>query len=304
MTRMQLSVWLVMTTLWSVPLARSQSLPDGNGKETVQTACSTCHELGRVTNTGHTPEDWKNVIDMMINIGARLPADQIGTVNAYLSHNFPEKPKPNAVVLPGSTEISIQEWLVPTPGSRPHDPLAYPDGSIWYTGHMANVLGRLDPKTGIIQEFRPNTAMSGPHGLTADADGNIWFTANFAGYIGKFDPKTRKFTEYPLPDPAARDPHTPVFDQRGDLWFTVQSANMVGRLDPRTGDIKLAASPTPKANPYGMVINSQGIPFFDEFGTNKLASIDPSSMSIREYVLPNAATRPHMGMLESRGKNQ
>jgi hypothetical protein len=41
-------------------------------------------------------------------------------------------------------------WVLPTPGSRPHDPLATLDGSIWYTGQMANVLGRIDPTSGHI----------------------------------------------------------------------------------------------------------------------------------------------------------
>ena len=41
-----------------------------------------------------------------------------------------------------------------------------------------------------------------------------------------------------------------------------------------------------------MVINSKGIPFFVEFGSNKIASIDPKTMGIREYVLPDPETRP------------
>jgi len=43
---------------------------------------------------------------------------------------------------------SINEFDVPTPKSRPHDPAVVPDGSLWYTGQMANKLGRLDPATG------------------------------------------------------------------------------------------------------------------------------------------------------------
>ena len=42
---------------------------------------------------------------------------------------------------------------MPTPGSRPHDPLAAPDGTIWYSGHMANLLGNVDPKTGNIRNI-------------------------------------------------------------------------------------------------------------------------------------------------------
>ena len=67
---------------------------------------------------------------------------------------------------------------------------------------------------------------------------------------------------------------------------------MIGRLDPRTGQIKLVTSPTPHSNPYGMVITSKGVPFFCEFGANKLASIDPTTMKIREYDLPHTESRP------------
>jgi virginiamycin B lyase len=123
----------------------------------------------------------------------------------------------------------------------------------------------------------------------ADLDGNIWFTANSKGYIGKLDPRTGKVKEYPMPDPAARDPHTLIFDPTGVLWFTVQGGNFVGRLDPRTGTIRLKRSPTPNSKPYGIVINTKGIPIFCEFGTNKLASIHPDTMEITEYLLPEGA---------------
>ena len=62
-----------------------------------------------------------------------------------------------------------------------------------------------------------------------------------------------------------------VFDQSGILWFTVQQANMVGRLDPKTADIKLVTSPTPGSRPYGIRVNSEGIPFFVEFGTQSVS---------------------------------
>jgi virginiamycin B lyase len=191
----------------------------------------------------------------------------------------------------GDLKIPIKEYDVPTPHSGPHDPALAPDGSLWYTGQTANKLGRLDPKTGVIKEYPLKTEGSGPHGLVADSQGNIWFTAAFKGYVGRLDPKTGAVTEYAMPDPRARDPHTPVFDQRGLLWFTVQNGNFVGRLDPSTGAIKLKEVPTPRAVPYGIVVGSQGVPFFVEFGTNKLASIDPATMAITEYPLP-AGARP------------
>ncbi len=185
--------------------------------------------------------------------------------------------------------ISIKEWDAPTAGSFPHDPAVGSDGSLWYTGIMSNTIGRLDPQTGAIKEYPLRTADSGPHGLAPDKEGNIWFTANYKGYIGKLNPQTGVVTEYRMPDPSARDPHSLVFDNGGFLWFTVQIGNFVGRLDPRTGVIALKPSPSPGSRPYGIAVNSNGVPYFCEFGTNKIASIHPRTMKVTEYVLPKEA---------------
>lgn len=275
----------------ALPARAEGGLPEGPGKSAVQTHCVQCHDLGQVTRAGYSRQGWANDLYMMINVGATLPKGQIDLVSAYLAKNFPEKPKPEAVVVPGKLNVTIREWSLPTPGSRPHDPLATADGSIWYTGQFANVLGRLDPKTGTVKEYRL-PPKSGPHGLVADGQGNIWYTGNFKAVIGKLEPKTGKVTEYEMPDRSARDPHTLAFDRKGTLWFTVQGANMVGRLEPRTGDIQLVRSPTERSRPYGMVVSSTGVPFFVEFGSNKIARIDPGTMEIREYPLPHAQARP------------
>src|SRR5690606_5223634 len=51
-------------------------------------------------------------------------------------------------------------------------------------------------------------------------------------------------------------------------------------------------APTPNSRPYGIKINSEGVPFFDLFNTNKIGSIDPDTMEITEYPLPDPAARP------------
>ena len=274
----------------SPALAQDVKLPDGPGKDTVAATCGACHRMAILAN-GYTPEGWHTVMRMMLNFGVPVPKDEVTTVTDYLIKAFPERPRPAAAIVPGPAEIAIKQWPVPTPGSRPHDPLAARDGAIWYTGQLANALGRIDPKTGAIKEFHTND-QTGPHGLVEGPDGNIWFTGNFRSLIGKLDPNTGKVTEYKLPDPAARDPHSLTFDRNGILWFTVQNGNFIGRLDPKTGDISLTKPPTANARPYGILINSKGIPFVVEFGVNKVARIDPQTMQITEYELPNPAARP------------
>jgi virginiamycin B lyase len=287
---------LIGAALLLCPPAFAQSaaptLPEGPGKDLVQNACTACHALTMVTRAGHSRGEWDTVLHMMVNVGAAVPEDQFKVVAEYLAKNFPAKPQPKAVIVPGPVKVTIREWSVPTPGSRPHDPMYAPDGSAWYSGQMANVLGRFDPKTQKFKEYHITTAGSGPHGLIADQQGNVWFTANFMSYIGKLDPRSGAIKEYPMPPPGARDPHTLLMAPNGNIYFTAQGANMLGRLDPKTGAIKLVSSPTPKSNPYGMVIDSHGVPFYAEFGSNKIGRIDPDSLQIREFVLPHAESRP------------
>jgi virginiamycin B lyase len=267
-------------------------LPEGAAKSVVAAQCIGCHDLSRILNANHSAAEWRNVVNMMVAAGARLSPAEKDAVARYLIESFPERARPRPVVIAGPVQVSFREWEVPTPGARPHDPLATPDGALWYTGQMANILGRLDPSTGAIKEYPLKTPASGPHGLVDDQAGHIWFTANFAGYIGELDPKSGEVKEYQLPD-AARDPHTLLFDNDGMLWFTVQNANMLGRLDPKSGAIKLVAVATPGARPYGMALSADGRSiFFDLFGSNKIARVDRASMAITEYPLPDGSSRP------------
>lgn len=199
---------------------------------------------------------------------------------------------PSCLLSAADRPVKFEEWMTPSKPPFPHDPEFSPDGTVWYTGQRANVLGHLFPKTGEFKEYPLPTPDSGPHGLTTDKDGNIWYTGNSAALIGKLDVKTGKITEHKMPDPKATDPHTPIFDKRGILWFTVQAGNFVGTLDPKTGKIVLVTPPTANSRPYGIKLNSKQVPFFDQFNSNRIGSIDPETMKITEYPLPNAAARP------------
>jgi virginiamycin B lyase len=265
--------------------------PEGPSKHRFVATCDGCHDINRV-RVGYTPEGWLTVSRMMQNMHAPVPPEEWGPMLEYLISNFPERPRPPATIIEGPAKVSIEMYDVPTQGSRPHDPMAARDGSIWWSGQLVGKLGRLDPKTGAIREYSLKTAFTGPHGLVEDKAGNVWFTGNNTALIGKLDPLTGDVTEYPMPNPDAKDPHTLNFDQRGILWFTVQQANMIGRLDPATGTIKLVTPPTPKARPYGLKISAEGVPVVVEFGTNKIATLDPETMAIKEYTLPDPGARP------------
>ena len=92
-----------------------------------------------------------------------------------------------SVLAAARESVVIREWDVPAPGSFPHDPAVSQDGALWYTGMLSDTLGRLDPSTGKIREYRVQSG-SRPHGLVEDKAGMIWLTANQKAYIGRLDP--------------------------------------------------------------------------------------------------------------------
>ena len=267
-------------------------LKEGAAKPLIQQNCIGCHDLRRVVNANKDAEEWRETIHMMKAAGAPITDPQVVQISDYFIANYPGLARPKANIIAGPANVRFKTWATPTPGSRPHDPLATPDGMIWWSGQFANRLGRLNPATGEMKEF-PIPVRGGPHGLINDKDGNIWYAGNWGGHIGKLDPKTGEWTQYPMPDPKAKDPHTPLFDKNGILWFSVQNGGFMGRLDPKTGDIKLFTPVgAPGQQPYALRFLSDGRqPWYSYFGSNKIATIDPDTLALKEYVLPDAKTR-------------
>lgn len=262
-------------------------LPDGPGKEVVTARCGTCHGLNMIAGAAGYPQAaWRDLIATMV----ALPADQEAQVTQYLATHFPPRPGRAPELVAGDVSVTFREWTVPTLGQRSRDPLQTADGTIWWNGQFISLVGRLNPTTGAMKEFKLDPA-SRPHSIVDDAAGNIWYLGNGNGTIGKLVPATGEITVFKMPDPAARDPHTGIFDKHGTLFFTLQQSNMVGRLVPSTGDITLITLPTPRALPYGLKQNSQGTIWIAYNGAGKLASMDPVTMEVREHALPDPATR-------------
>ncbi|MGE0704735.1 MAG: cytochrome C [Vicinamibacterales bacterium] len=261
-------------------------LPDGPGRTLVQAACVACHNTGQIRGSaGYDKQGWHDLISTMV----LLDKEDMDLVTSYLATNFPPRPGREPKLVPGDVQIEIKEWIVPTLGQRPRDPQQLKDGTIWWAGMYASLLGQLNPATGEMREYKlVETAR--PHSMVADTGGYIWYTGNGNATIGRLDPRTGEVTTFEMPDPAARDPHTLNFDQTGRLWFTLQNSNMLGRLIPSTGEIRLITMPTEDARPYGIQIDSKGVPWVAYNGANKLARIDPETMAVREFATATPET--------------
>jgi virginiamycin B lyase len=268
---------------------KPSGLPEGDGKDRVEAVCTACHRVREILNSsGYTREGWKELAGTMIDLsGATAEQDKI---TQYLATHFPPNQKRAPKLVSGSVKIAFKEWQTPTIGQRSRDPVQAADGTIWWAGQWANVIGRINPKTGEMKEYAlPAKAM--PHTVTMDAKGNVWYTGNKNATIGYLDPKTEKITEFKMPDPEAKDPHSAIFDAKGILWFTMQLSNRFGRLDPATGEIKIVEMTTPKSRPYGIKIAPDGTPWFACNGRGCLVRIDPTTMALTEVKVPGDKAR-------------
>jgi virginiamycin B lyase len=268
--------------------AQAPSLPNSAGKEAVEAVCTGCHQTSLINqSSGYTRAGWNELIGTMIDL-TRSP-DAHDSITQYLATHFPPSTRRAPKLVPGNIEISFKEWQMPTLGQRARDPIQAEDGSIWWVGQFANLIGRLNPATGEMREYPlPPNAM--PHTVELDPKGIPWYTGNKNGSVGKVDPATGKVTVYKMPDPNAKDPHTLVFDKKGIAWFTLQNSNMIGRLDPETGDIKLITLPNPGSKPYGIKIDADGYPWFSCNGRACLYKMDPATLALTEIKLPLAGT--------------
>ncbi|WP_299599443.1 cytochrome C [uncultured Microbulbifer sp.] len=280
---------LALLFLVSPVLSQDRGLPEGEGRELVETQCSACHPVSRITQSlGYSRDDWLALSATMVDISAEPKRRDI--IADYLATYFPPNDRRAPTIVDGDVQVSFREWVVPTLGQRARDPVEAPDGSVWWAGQWGNLIGRINPLTGEMREFPlPTGAM--PHSVTPDIDGNVWYTGNKNATIGRLNPANGDIQVYDMPDASARDPHTAVFDTGGTLWFTLQHANQIGRLDPGTGKISLVEMPRSGARPYGIKIDAAGNPWVACNGGNCLVRVDPKTMNLTEIKLPNVQTR-------------
>jgi virginiamycin B lyase len=107
------------------------------------------------------------------------------------------------------------------------------DGRVWFVEREANKIGRLDPATGKIDEFRtPGTDV--PRRMGTDWDGNLWIGFHETGKLVKVDQKTGQMTYYQPPTENNGANHAVADSKHKVIWVTLQTADRIARFDPKT----------------------------------------------------------------------
>jgi virginiamycin B lyase len=107
------------------------------------------------------------------------------------------------------------------------------DGKVWFVEREANKIGRLDPATGKIDEFK-TPGVDVPRRMGADWEGNLWVGFHETGKLVKIDQKTGQMTHF-QPPTANSGAYLAVADAKHKvIWLTEQTADKIARFDPKT----------------------------------------------------------------------
>jgi virginiamycin B lyase len=106
--------------------------------------------------------------------------------------------------------------------------------NLYFMDFSADLVGRIDAKTGKYSFFKTPTPNSNPRRGWVDPQDRLWFTEYRADRLAMFDTKTERFTEWQVPTPYSW-PYDVMPDKNGELWTAGMSTDRVTRLDPKTG---------------------------------------------------------------------
>ncbi len=190
-----------------------------------------------------------------------------------------------AWVQPAQAGIEIKAYDLPR-GTMPHDvaPSLEPDGPVWYCSQPFGILGRLDPRSGQIEQI-PLGPGSSPHGVIVGPDGAPWLTDGGQNAIVRVDPASKEVKVWKLPEGTGyANLNTAAFDAKGRIWFTGQSG-IYGRLDPAQGDVKVWQAPKGRG-PYGIAATREGRIFYASLAGSHIAEIDTATGEARVIEPP------------------
>jgi|SwirhirootsSR2_FD_contig_61_3501024_length_1782_multi_4_in_0_out_0_1 virginiamycin B lyase len=291
-------------------------LPEGAGKQIVETKCNQCHFLHRLTQQRWTRANWQQKITWMRERiherGANdLTDEEQKIVVDYLVTNFSDKaPKaePNGrlsrTLLKGDAAKYIaMDFENPNHDAAHHDVVVDSRGVAWVNQLNVYALGKFDPKTYTFSQFAPpalgtkpgTLAHMGPPAL--GAGDSIWM-ADIGGTRRwlEFNTKTEKFNSVLVPADF-KGPISGNFmrvDPNGKMVWTTAGTRIVG-LNIQTKQYAAWDIPTKNPGAYGMDVAGDGRVWFVEREGMKIGRLDPASGKIDEFPTPGRDVPRRMG---------
>ncbi len=249
--------------LWNVP-------GTGEEKATFQKNCSACHSWQQVFRNRYDERSWALIVDRMTHYsGTSLVIRIKGTTSTGGGNNSvnrqdgtsdeeanmitkwlarvrgPEAkdeplrtfPRPRGA----ATRVVVTEYQLPQELLALHDAQGDSKGNIWFSSHKTDVVGQLDPRTGIVKEYTiPLTpgAMPGTHAVRLDKHDIPWFSENWGHNLNRLDPVTGKVVQAHIEDAVPLNaPGFGNFSLTDDGFVWDSRDYFVRKIDPETGKV-------------------------------------------------------------------
>lgn len=219
------------------------------------------------------------------------------------------------------TASNFTFYQMPTVLADPCDLCTGPDGALWISDMGVNKIGRLDPDTGVVDEYDipftegklKNATLPGITDRTAlacairpGADGNIYASYGVRNQLVQVIVSTKQvnvLTPPPFFDPLGDlQPFNDMVSSPTGMYFTQTTANIVSFYEYSTKTFKNYKVPTLEGSPLGIIYASDGYAYFAEFLGNKIARLNPNTSEITEFPLPLSLAGPAVIRAETENK--
>jgi len=317
------------------------SMPGADDQKSFLLNCVNCHRLDFITRSRHTAPEFVQVMERMggyanqstplapqkrkaqrllenrgesLRLTRERQAAYMSTVNlregSTWKYDLKTFPRPHGK----GTQVIITEYDLPRKTIQPHDVIVDSAGIVWYSNFGEQEIGKFDPKTGKLTEYKiPITKPGWPVGelgLRSDRAGNLWFGVSFQAAIAKFDPKTEKFQMYPLTGEFNQDmtqnnmasPQSSHVD--GKVWVQNNGFAMIHRLDVATGKFEdfapfRNAKEGENHNIYDVIPDSHNNAYFTDFYAEHIGRIDAKTGKISLWPTPTKGSAPRRAQMDA-----
>ena len=319
------------------------SVPGTAGEKLALGACVNCHTLQRVLFSRFDADEMTQVVQRMARHTnnsspmhpwmrptegpARLPASGPSNFAKYLSSinlsrtdtfAFPMKtvPRPKGK----ATQVIYTEYDLPRPDASPHDEVFDAQGNVWYSDFNSQFMGKLDPKTGKVQEYpipqsRLGQIAQGLLQIDIDKEGRLYLGNMSQMQVVRFDPKTEKMETFkiPMPESAMGDGHLTMVDPAfqhvdGKLWlnvaFATGEAGGTWHVDLATKTWTRVTYPpgSPEARAYDVVADSKNNMYGMQMGNDKIWMTDGKTLKTVWYDFPTKGVGCRRGHIDSQDR--
>ncbi|HVB33104.1 MAG TPA: carboxypeptidase regulatory-like domain-containing protein [Patescibacteria group bacterium] len=242
-----------------------------------------CHSFQQIFRNRFDERSWRIIVDRMTGymgnslIVPRRPmtgkaaiafAQEKDRVIRWLSEvRGPESKDAPVHLYPrssgSSTRVVITEYPLPRTSMSPHDVFGDGKGNIWFTSHKTRYAGVLDPRTGIIKEYKMPLvpgALPGTHGVRVDKQGNVWLAEVWAHVLVRLNPRTGKMKQFPI---KATVPINAVgisnfaLGPDASIWYN-EVHGQIQEISPKTGKVVRRFFLKKNPNPYEDEVSADG----------------------------------------------